>query len=104
MKLHTTSEAIQGLRNIHYGSQLRPMRDWFVLIIIAIMLLGFGAVWNVLEFNHIITGKIVAPPSASHRNVLNGMAIQKVRDIFTARAKRQLKYESKDYPLADPSK
>lgn len=104
MKLSTFSESIQNLQKVHYGDQLRPVRDWFVLIVVTLVVLGSGAILNVLEFKNIISNKITTPSPVSHSSALNGAAMQKVQDIFTARANRQAKYESGDYSFTDPSK
>jgi len=87
MKLSAFLESIQSLRKIRYGNQIRPVRDWFILITVAIVLLVLGASWNVLEFNNVIASKITAPQSSPHKNALNGATMQKVQDIFSVRAR-----------------
>ncbi|HQU08269.1 MAG: hypothetical protein B7X04_03750 [Parcubacteria group bacterium 21-54-25] len=90
-------------RRLAYGTQLKPARDWFVVVGVVLTLLALNIVWNVINFQNIITEK--TPPLATQTVVstINQTAIEEVQQVFSTRASEQTKYESGAYTFTDPS-
>lgn len=84
--------------------RMRVVRDWFIIIILSIIIIVSEIVWSVFFFRDNI---VVHAPV--HITVVNTMkidsgAMQKIQDVFSKRASIQSAYESNATPVADPSK
>lgn len=91
------------LRNARYGERLRPVRDWLVILACIAALTLASAVWNAWTFVRVANGDILggAPPALPAP--FSGASLQRLQNIFDARAAEEAKYTTGAYPFADPS-
>lgn len=101
----TTPPFLKNLSHtFSYGTQLKPARDWIVVVSIALIILAFSIVWNIFNFRHIVAEKAAPATTNVYAPTINKTAIQSVQQLFSERASEQTKYESGAYSFADPSK
>lgn len=86
---------------IGYGSRIRPMRDWIILVCVSLLLLGGFAVWATwlsMTGDESDGAKAITPPTP----VLAPELLQKTDMLFTERALEAERYRS-EYQFVDPS-
>ncbi len=97
---------LQGLTKhipkIGYGDRIRPVRDWFVLLAAALILLIASVAWNAWLFYRVTNGEgfTVEAPAAS-TPALN--ALPKAREVLEIRASEETRYRS-FYEFVDPAR
>lgn len=101
MKFHLpTSIAHPPLPRI--GDRRKPSRDWFILLILAFLILIGSIGWNVWEFIRITNGEAAGTTTAGMKGPDIGI-VEQVRNVFTTRAAEEQRYRN-EYRFVDPSK
>ena len=97
LSLQSLSSILRGFR---YGPRLRPVRDWSVLLAIALVLLAAGASFAIWLFVRIERGEALtnAPTSAS---AFDTTPVEEVRALFSERAAEALRFKN-EYRFVDP--
>jgi hypothetical protein len=102
MNLSKLTALIQKyLRVFQYGDRVKPVRDWFLMVSIAGILLLGSAGWSYWLFEQTSNAKdaqLKLPPSS-----MKTASVETVRTIFDARAALRAHYLS-DYHFVDPSR
>lgn len=92
------------LRVFRYGPELRPWRDWFVILGVAVALLAASAALNALTFLRVERGGSFAESGATAPAPAAGIKdLDAANAAFAARASVAATYQS-DPHLADPSR
>ncbi len=97
-QLTTFFTTVRGLR---YGNVVRPSRDWFLLLGMALILALASILWNVWTFDQIASGEILGTPSEMSHAPTND-AFERVKKQFDARTTEANKYLF-EYHFIDPS-
>jgi len=92
------------LHALTYGAQLKPARDWLIVVSIALAILILSIIWNIVNFRGTIANDKVSVITHVSAPAINQSAIQNVQQLFSVRASEQTKYESGSYSFTDPSK
>jgi hypothetical protein len=87
-----------------YGAQLKPLRDWFVILALLGVLLLVGTLWSAYTFVAVKQGDVVGTAPPVHTPGVTDASIQSVQDLFLQRAAEAEKYQSGSYSFVDPSK
>ncbi|HEX8946618.1 MAG TPA: hypothetical protein VF829_00155 [Candidatus Paceibacterota bacterium] len=98
------SNSLTFLRRFIYGTRLRPARDWFVLIVATSILLVASVAWNVFVFRTTITDQATVGVPVRAGQSVNRTTLQRMQQIFNARAIEQEKYQTGAYVFRDPSR
>ena len=88
----------------HYGMRLRPVRDWFILLGLFVVLLIASALWNLWFYQQVRTSADAAPPSAAALPVFSQASLEALKAIFADRAAEEAKYTEGAYTFIDPSR
>lgn len=100
----TTPISLQKITKFfHYGPVQKPMRDWLIIIGLALVAFFASIFFNVVTFWNIMEHKSIVKQVTTSVPVINQNAINKVNTIFSTRATEQVKYESGVYSFTDPS-
>lgn len=86
---------------IRTGARIHPVRDWFIVLGGAAILLGCSIGWNIWTYLHATALTEGSVPTAT-RPVFDTKAVEAVRSAFEARATEAEKYK-KEYRFVDPS-
>ncbi len=84
---------------LSYGPQLRPVRDWLVLLIVFVLLLLASVGWNLWLFNKVTKGEKIGDVTASQPVVIK---LDQVKRLFENRAAERARYTG-EYRFVDPS-
>ena len=90
------------LDSLRYGKQLRPVRDWSVLLVVFTIVLIASMVWNTLFFFGVVN-TIGGPGQRTAEQGLGTDPVQGIRDVFDTRQVEESQYKS-GYHFVDPSK
>jgi len=88
-------------RKIRYGDRLRPQRDWYLIVVVATVLLIVSAGWSYWVFHETSLAESNAKNSADAS--INTSVIDTVRTVFDKRAAERAHYQT-DYRFVDPSR
>jgi hypothetical protein len=94
------SRITRSLEAVKYGDQVRPLRDWFIVLSIAAILLVASAVWSYGVYYTFTTEKDAAK-GPDLRQALPA-SVGTIRGIFERRAVERAHYLN-DYRFVDPS-
>ncbi len=85
-----------------YGENIRPARDWFILITTVAILFAVSIGWNILLFRHFKIQKVanVAATTPAQQDI--GDSIPQIQSIFKDRATEEVNYQQ-NYHFVDPS-
>lgn len=83
-----------------YGEQLRPLRDWLVLLSVAALLLILSVGWNLWLFAKVTSGETIG--SQSGKTAVEGLPDGAVERMFEGRAEERARYQN-TYRFVDPS-
>jgi hypothetical protein len=98
------SNLIESVSNrMRGGMYLDPVRDWLVLLILAIFAFISIVVWNVWAFETVAQGKAIGTNTATSSPSVNRSSIDSIHTIFEKRATEEAKYMTGVYRYADPS-
>ncbi len=84
---------------LSYGPQLRPVRDWLVLLIVFVLLLLASVGWNLWLFNKVTKGEKIGDVPVSQPVDIN---LDQVKQLFENRAAERMRYTG-EYRFVDPS-
>ncbi len=103
MKSFTDIEK-QVLSHVHveYGEDIRPTRDWLLLLSCAGILLLVSVLFNVWTFARVVNGEIVGGVTTTAPQV-DTNAIDAVQKVFEDRTSEELNYKGA-YHFVDPSR
>lgn len=101
MNIHLP-HSIPSVRTLVATDHPRPLRDWWLLVSCAGVLLVASLAWNIWFFVKITKGEpIGAAPIVEQATEEDLLA--KVRDVFRARAAEEDRFR-REYQFIDPSK
>jgi hypothetical protein len=86
-------------KRLHYGAHLRPVRDWFVLLIIFVLFLLVSLAWNLWLFSQVTQGQQIGTASSTPDTQI---PLDSVTTLFDSRAQERAHYQH-DYRFVDPS-
>jgi len=91
-----------GVRALGYGSRIRPMRDWLVLISLVGLVFVASIAWNAWFFLRVTSEESLSvAPSADTVPLLGSLPA--AREILSERAAEEGRYRS-FYEFVDPSR
>lgn len=90
----------KALHAIEYGEVLRPVRDWFVLLTIAGLLVLLSSAWNVWVF--LETGRGDSPGAQMEATGGSVNVIERAQALFEERRIENARYRT-EYQFVDPS-
>jgi len=93
-----------NLRRFSYGKQIKPERDWSVLIVVSSLLLAASVGGNLWLFEHVAGGGSLGDTPQESAPVFSQEALETINKIFSERASEQMKYRNGTYHFIDPSK
>ncbi|HUX81018.1 MAG TPA: hypothetical protein VMV38_01705 [Candidatus Paceibacterota bacterium] len=80
-----------------------PVRDWFTLFTLSLILLAGIIVWNVWAFDTVVNGGAITAVPVSSTPVFNTSSLNTIHTIFATRAAENAKYMAGVYHVTDPS-
>lgn len=83
------------------GYAIHPIRDWFMIVGIALALLITSVGWNMWLFSRAIEGEAIGEAPAP-ANTYDLSSLDTVRAIFDRRQAEEARYRN-DYRFVDPS-
>lgn len=83
--------------------RLDPARDWFVLLVLSLLLLSVIIVWNAWAFDTVAGGGVIDTPSSNAAPLFSQSSLDTIHTIFANRAIEDAKYTSSSYHFTDPS-
>ncbi len=89
-------------KSFRYGDRIHPLRDWWVVISVALVLLVASAGWSYWLFELTSNGQVVNGPAAPVVQS-NANSLDVVRMVFTTRTNEEGHYLH-DYTFVDPSR
>lgn len=90
--------------SFHYGMRLRPMRDWFILLALLVLLLLISVVWNAWYYESVRGEASAIDQSPTAAPVFSQASVTQIQAIFADRANEEAKYQDHSYTFIDPSK
>lgn len=93
------SKCSSFFRGFRYGDQLQPVRDWFVLMTISVILLVISLGWNTWLFSRVTSGEAIG--TATTTPALTTTSIDPVTTVFQKRADIETQYKNGHF--VDPS-
>jgi hypothetical protein len=84
-----------------YGEKLRPQRDWFVLLVVAGVLLAISVAWNLWLFSRVTNGELIGDQQA--QTPVHGAKLDAMNALFERRAQEETRYLN-EYRFVDPSR
>lgn len=98
----TTLKQIEekAMHAVRYGDELRPQRDWFVLLALAALILLTSIAAATWTFMRVTEGKPVGVDANAGQS--SGSAIEKAKALFEERRAEEARYRS-EYQFVDPS-
>ncbi|MBU6323484.1 MAG: hypothetical protein KGI41_02065 [Patescibacteria group bacterium] len=94
---------MKRIRSFRYGSRLRPVRDWLVLLVCFAVLFGLSAVWNAWLFVRVANGDILGGTPPAPPALFDPASLKSLQKLFDTRAQEETKYLVGSYMFADPS-
>ncbi len=91
---------IQRLRS---GASVDPVRDWLVLLIVAMVAFMGIIIWNVWAFDTVAGGGTLRTQTTKAPTVFNNSSLDTIHTIFLNRADEEGKYRTGTYRYIDPS-
>lgn len=87
------------MKKLQYGDQIRPARDWLIMLGIFILGLAGCVLYGLLTFSSVVQGQ---PVGNAQANAPAQIQLGQVNALFSARAEQRQHYDS-DYRFVDPS-
>lgn len=94
-------QQIRRRLHVEYGEDIRPVRDWLILLACAGVLLIGSALWNAWTYVRVADGEIIGGAPATVPIDTN--SINAAEDVFAKRAAEEANYKNA-YRFVDPSK
>lgn len=101
MDLKALSSRIRFTKFPTYGEKIRPVRDWFILLGMGLVILVITIGWNMWSFLRLLDGQPfgqVQSPESSY----DLSSLEKVEAVFGTRKMEEDRYRN-DYRFVDPS-
>jgi hypothetical protein len=94
----------QVLSKVHleYGEDIRPVRDWLVLLAGVAVLFFLSMLWNAWMYIRVVNGESLGGPVSTQPSV-DANALTTVENVFAKRTAEEGNYKTV-YHFADPSK
>jgi hypothetical protein len=86
-------------KSLRYGAQLRPVRDWLVLLALFVLALFGSLVWNLWLFAEVTQGEQIGNASSTPPVEIK---LDQVTKLFQDRADERARYTG-EYRFVDPS-
>jgi len=102
MNLSSFNVNLSSLPSFSYGSRIRAVRDWVVLVVLTLVLLAGFALWATWEY---LEGAKADPISdlPPLPDTITPETLAKTEQLFTERAAEAERYRS-EYQFVDPSR
>ena len=91
------------ITRVRSGMRQDPVRDWLVILTIALLAFVSLVAWNVWAFDTVARGGVLGTTPSEAPRTLNKSALDSIHDIFAKRAIEKEKYVTGAYRYADPS-
>lgn len=101
MNLNSLTSQVRALKLPQYGESIRPVRDWFVLLAIALTILVLSLGYHMWLFIRVLQGEQIG--EAQTTNPYDLSALEQVDAVFSERAAEEARYKN-DYRFVDPSR
>ena len=89
--------------HIAYGPHVRPVRDWFALLGIGMVLLVGILLYNVWMFDRLASGNVIGTQIISTPSLFNRSSLDAIQKVFADRSAEETKYLNGTYTFSDPS-
>jgi hypothetical protein len=99
--MNFTSPSSSLVKIFAYGQRVRVLRDWLVLLLIALALFFSSVALHAFLFLRAIDGELIGS-GQMQQSALDTSSLETVRTIFEARAGEELRYRG-EYRFVDPS-
>jgi len=96
-----TPQLTKYLKVFRYGDRLRPLRDWWIIVVVGFVLLVGSAGWSYWLFQMTSNEETVAGPAAPAPQVKTN-SLDAIQAIFGTRTTERTHYLT-DYHFVDPS-
>ena len=90
------------IAHAEYGEDIRPVRDWLILLCGVAVLLIASVLWNVWAYTRVVNGEMIGSATAP-APIVDTNAIDAVQNVFQSRAAEEVNYKGA-YHFVDPSK
>ena len=90
-------------RRMRSSASVDPIRDWLMLLTLAMIAFVGIVVWNVWAFDTVAGGGTIGAPTIKAPVAFNPAALDTIRTIFVNRAAEEAKYMIGVYSFTDPS-
>ena len=85
-----------------YGDQIKPVRDWFLVLAISCCVLLLSVAWNIFLFHQLESAKSPMVQAEAKAQQGLGDSVTQIQSIFQDRATEEGNYQ-KVYHFVDPS-
>ncbi len=101
MKLPASFPSLQNIGHIFkYGPRIRPMRDWFAIVLGSAVLLGVGLLADLWLFTDVVRDEVPST-AATSTPAIEQAPLEQVHTLFEARAREEARYKD-EYHFIDP--
>lgn len=90
-------------KRLRSSTSVDPVRDWLVILTLAIFALIGIIVWNVWAFDTVANGGTLGTPTTVPSILFNQSSLDTIRTIFDTRAAEEARYVNGTYRFTDPS-
>jgi hypothetical protein len=90
----------KSLKGLSYGVDLRPSRDWLILLAFIFVCLLMSVVWNLWMFGKVTAGETIG--TGGVQQPPNAAPVDEVGKLFEERALEEARYKG-EYHFVDPS-
>ncbi len=99
--MKTSIDTKKLLKHLSYGEHIRPQRDWFTLLAVAVFLSTCSLGWNLWLLHTVESGGTIGAETAPAR--FDTAPIQSVQGVFEERKNEELRF-TREYRFVDPSR
>ena len=100
MKLPFAS-SLSFFSKLSYGKRIHAVRDWFVVLVIALVLALLSALWNTWTFFRVVEGEQIGVATTTP-SVFSPATLEGAQQMFDRRALEEARYRS-EYRFSDPA-
>ncbi|MEA2701796.1 MAG: hypothetical protein QOE22_505 [Candidatus Parcubacteria bacterium] len=94
------NDITKNLKGLHYGTALRPSRDWLVVLTLTFVLMLASVAWNLWTFAKVTGGEPIG--TEAPQQTAGTASTDEVVKLFEERAAEEARYRN-DYRFVDPS-
>ncbi|MBU1292444.1 hypothetical protein KJ819_00045 [Patescibacteria group bacterium] len=99
MKISLNTKAL--LKHLSYGEHIRPARDWFTLLSVAVFLSACSLAWNLWLLHTVKSGGVIGSETVDA--TFDTRPIESVQGVFEERRNEELRF-TQEYRFVDPSR